>query len=40
MQFRIFSVPVTDNGSIVEEMNRFLRAHKVLEVDIAVNSSK
>jgi hypothetical protein len=33
MQFKIFTIPVADDGSATEEMNRFLRGHKVLEVE-------
>jgi len=40
MQFRIFSVPATDNGSAIEEMNRFLRARKVLEVEQRLVSTR
>ncbi len=32
MQIKIFTIPIGDNGSAVEEMNRFLRANKILEV--------
>lgn len=30
MQFRVFTVPVHDDGSAQDELNRFLRAHRVL----------
>jgi len=33
MQIRIFNVPITDNGEIQAEMNRFLAGQKVLEVE-------
>ncbi len=33
MQIQLFTIPITDNGSALEEMNRFLRGHKVLETD-------
>lgn len=33
MQIKIFSVPLTDNGELLEELNRFLRSHKVLSVE-------
>ncbi|MEI6297526.1 MAG: HRDC domain-containing protein [bacterium] len=33
MQIRIFNVPLTDNGESLAEMNRFLAAHKVLEIE-------
>jgi superfamily II DNA helicase RecQ len=32
MQIKIFTIPITDNGIVQEEMNKFLRGHKVLEV--------
>lgn len=32
MQIKIFTIPIGDNGAAVEEMNRFLRSNKVLEV--------
>jgi superfamily II DNA helicase RecQ len=32
MQIEVFTIPVFDSGQMVEEMNRFLRGHKVLEV--------
>lgn len=33
MQIRIFSIPITDNGEMQAEMNRFLSASKVLEIE-------
>lgn len=33
MQFKQFFLPAGDDGSALEECNRFLRAHKVLTVD-------
>ncbi|GHT84312.1 hypothetical protein FACS18947_1590 [Bacteroidia bacterium] len=33
MQFKLFTVPTTDDGSYLEELNKFLRSHKVLEVE-------
>lgn len=33
MQIKLFTIPISDNGSLLEEMNRFLRGSKVLEVD-------
>ena len=33
MQIKIFTIPISDNGTAVEEMNRFLRANKVLEIE-------
>jgi hypothetical protein len=40
MQFRIFTVPATDDGTAMDEMNRFLRSHKVLEVDRQLVSTR
>lgn len=33
MQIKLFTIPITDNGVFIEEMNRFLRANKILEVE-------
>lgn len=33
MQIRTFTVPIDDDGRWNEELNRFLRSHRVLEVD-------
>ncbi|MCL2327550.1 MAG: HRDC domain-containing protein [Bacteroidetes bacterium] len=33
MQFKIYTIPLLDDGQIVEEMNRFLRGNKVVNVD-------
>jgi len=33
MQIKIFTVPIHDDGSALEEMNRFLRGQRVLEVE-------
>jgi superfamily II DNA helicase RecQ len=40
MQFKIFTIPVADDGTATEEMNRFLRGHKVLEVEQQLVSTK
>jgi superfamily II DNA helicase RecQ len=40
MQFKVFTIPVTDDGTAIEEMNRFLRGHKVLEVEQQLVSTK
>ena len=40
MQFQIFTIPVADDGSAMEEMNRFLRSHKVLETEQQLLSTK
>ncbi len=31
MQFKLFVVPVTDAGEALEELNKFLRSHRILE---------
>jgi superfamily II DNA helicase RecQ len=33
MQIRIFNIPITDNGTFIIEMNCFLSANKVLEIE-------
>ncbi len=33
MQIRIFNIPLTDNGELLAELNRFLCGQKVLEVE-------
>jgi superfamily II DNA helicase RecQ len=33
MQIRIFTVPSTDSGALQSEMNAFLSAHRVLEIE-------
>ncbi len=33
MQIKIFTIPIHDDGSALEEMNRFLRGNRVLEVE-------
>lgn len=33
MQYRIFSVPIFDEGVLEDELNRFLRSHRIVEVD-------
>ena len=40
MQFKIFTIPVADDGTATEEMNRFLRSHKVLESEQQLVSTK
>jgi superfamily II DNA helicase RecQ len=40
MQFRIFTIPTTDDGTAIEEMNRFLRTHKILEAEQQLVSTK
>ena len=33
MQIKLFTIPISDTGTSNEELNRFLRANKVLEVE-------
>ena len=33
MQLKLFTIPVSDTGVFTEELNRFLRANKILEVE-------
>jgi hypothetical protein len=40
MQFKIFTIPVTDDGTAIEEMHRFLRGHKVQEMEQQLISTK
>ena len=32
MQIKLFTIPTGDNGATLDEMNRFLKGHKILEV--------
>lgn len=32
MQIKLFTIPIGDNGSALDEMNRFLKNNKILEV--------
>ncbi|MBI4946553.1 MAG: HRDC domain-containing protein [Bacteroidetes bacterium] len=32
MQIRLFTIPISETGASLEEMNRFLRGNKILEV--------
>jgi len=32
MQIKTFTIPISNNGVLQEEMNKFMRGHKVLEV--------
>lgn len=32
MQVKIFNIPISDDGQALEEMNKFLRSHKVIEL--------
>lgn len=40
MQFQLFTIPITDDGQSLEELNKFLRSHKVLEVVQELVSAK
>jgi superfamily II DNA helicase RecQ len=40
MQFQLFTVPISDDGSALAELNKFLRTHKVLEVEQQLISLK
>lgn len=33
MQIKIFTIPIGDAGAAQEELNRFLRSHKILEIE-------
>lgn len=33
MQIKLFTIPIGDSGTALEEMNRFLRGNKILEVE-------
>ena len=33
MQIKLFTIPIGDSGEILEEMNRFLRGNKILEIE-------
>jgi len=33
MQIKLFTIPISDAGAYTEELNRFLRANKILEVE-------
>jgi hypothetical protein len=33
MAFHIFTVPIQDDGRALEQLNAFLRSHKILSVD-------
>ncbi|MDR1861394.1 MAG: HRDC domain-containing protein [Bacteroidales bacterium] len=40
MQFKLFTVPTGDDGSALEELNRFLRSARVLEVEQQLLSAR
>ena len=33
MQIKLFTIPIGDSGSAQDEMNRFLKSNKILEVE-------
>jgi len=33
MQIKLFTIPIGDSGELEEEMNRFLRGNKILEIE-------
>ncbi len=33
MQIKLFTIPIGDSGSAQQEMNTFLKAHKILEIE-------
>ena len=33
MQIKLFIIPITDTGVMLEDMNKFLRANKILETE-------
>jgi len=33
MQIQLFTIPLTDSGKTIDELNSFLRSHKVLEIE-------
>ena len=40
MQFKLYVIPVDDNGTALEEMNVFLRSHRILEEQHELLSGK
>ena len=32
MQIKLFTIPIGDSGALLQEMNAFLKAHKILEI--------
>jgi len=40
LKFKLFTIPTIDDGSAIEEMNAFLRSHRVLEVEQQLVSGK
>jgi superfamily II DNA helicase RecQ len=40
MQIKLFAIPVGDNGTALQELNAFLKAHKILEVEQKLASNE
>ena len=40
MQIKLFTIPIGDSGVALNEMNAFLRAHKILEVENHIVSNE
>ncbi|MEI7695831.1 MAG: HRDC domain-containing protein [Chlorobium sp.] len=40
MQIKLFTIPVSDGGTALQEMNLFLKAHQILEVEQQLTSNK
>lgn len=40
MQIKLFTIPVSDSGSAADELNRFLRGNKILEVQSQLVSNE
>ncbi|ABL64949.1 HRDC protein [Chlorobium phaeobacteroides DSM 266] len=39
MQIKLFAIPVADSGIAQQEMNDFLKAHKILEIEQQLTSN-
>lgn len=40
MQIKLFTIPIGDDGVAMQEMNLFLKAHKIMEVEQKLTSTK
>jgi superfamily II DNA helicase RecQ len=40
MQIKLFTIPIDDNGRFLNEMNAFLRSHKILEIQNQFSSNE
>jgi len=40
MQIKLFAIPIGDNGTALQELNAFLKAHKILEIEQKLTSNK